>query len=452
MKKTAARNILFMTSAAPERAAFSTSEKRPPLGLGCLISVAREEGHKVYFSDEYLRESDILDNGFIQREEIDHIGIYSNTVCFQATLKMLEKIQRMREKGEWRGKILVGGPHTSVDDNGIPDFVDHVVIGEGEITIKKILSGEIKERTVVGEKVEDLDSLPRPAWDEFIHLPYDWSHSWHKIRPIYTMNTSRGCPFNCAFCSVKSIWGKTYRCMSAGRIMDDIKFMIRNYGAKGIYFREDHFTLSKERTIEFCELLLKENIEVDWMCETRVDQLGDYDYQDLMAKAGCKVFYVGVESGSPRMLEFYRKGETREQFIKAFDIAKRVGIKTYASFIVGFPTETDDDRRQTEELIRRIKPDYIGENVFVGLPGSELYDYIREKGLYEYEDENHILYPNGFRANVRKFYGSDQYFQVYSDDDDARSLSESRSNNAIVRLCRRMRDGLFSLADRVRKS
>ena len=106
--------------------------------------------------------------------------------------------------------------------------------------------------------------------------------------------------------------GKTYRYMSAERVVQDIEFMIKHHGARGIYFREDHFTLNKQRTIDFCESLLKKNIEIDWFCETRVDQLDDFEYQKLMKDAGCRVFYIGVESGSPRMLEFYKKGETRE--------------------------------------------------------------------------------------------------------------------------------------------
>jgi radical SAM superfamily enzyme YgiQ (UPF0313 family) len=132
-----------------------------------------------------------------------------------------------------------------------------------------------------------------------------------------------------------------------------------------------------------------------------------------MNDAGCRVFYIGVESGSPRMLKFYNKGETREQFIKAFEVAKKVGIKTYASFIVGFPEETETDIAMTEDLVRTIQPDHVGNNIFTGIPGSELYDYLRKHGLYEYEDENHILYPVGYRENVKKYYGDKPYYHVY---------------------------------------
>jgi len=407
-------NILFLTSAAPEKSGFFTTEKRPPVGLGYLMSVLKNAGHNIFFSDEYLKPSNILESDFLPRNMINCIGIYSNTVCYDSTLEMLNKIQVMRKMKKWSGKILVGGPHTSVGWGEIPDYVDGIVIGEGEVSLPKILSGEITDRVVFGEKLEDLDSLPFPAWEEFVYRSYDWSHPWHaSAYPLYPLVTSRGCPFDCTFCSVKAIWGKSYRYMSPERVVEEIQYLIRYYGARGIYFREDNFTLNKKRTIDICELLLKKGINIDWFCETRVDQLDDVEYQKLLFDAGCRVFYIGVESGSPKMLEFMKKGETREQFIRAIEISKQVGIKTYASFVVGLPHETEFDIEQTNSLIEIAKPDFVGRNVFVGIPGSELYEYIRDNKLYEYEDNKHILYPIGYKNNVRKYYGDAKQLDIY---------------------------------------
>ncbi|MGM0608821.1 MAG: B12-binding domain-containing radical SAM protein [Candidatus Muiribacteriota bacterium] len=405
-------NLLFLTSAAPEKAGFSTAEKRPPLGLATLMAVLKKDGHTIHFSDQYLQPTPILDGDFLRREKIDIVGIYSNTICYKSTLEMLNKLQKQRETKKWNGKIMIGGPHTAVGYKDIPDFVDHIVIGEGEISVKKIIDGKITDRIVYGEKVKDLDKLPMPAWEELIHRPYNYKMHWTNKFPVYTMNTSRGCPFKCTFCSVNAVWGSEYRYMAGARIVNDLEIMINYYGAKVIFFREDHFTLNKKRVVEFCESILKKNIKIDWFCETRVDNL-DYEYQLLMKRAGCKFFYIGVESGSQRMLDFYNKGETVEQFIKAFDIAKKVGINTYASFVVGFPTEKEEDKLATENLIKKIKPDFVGKNVFVGLPGSKLYDYLKENKLYEYEDEQKILYPIGFKENVKKYYGDKTNFDVY---------------------------------------
>ena len=277
----------------------------------------------MYFSDQYLKKTNILEEPtFLKQNKINIVCIYSNTICLESTLDIIGSLEDMRQSGTWIGKIMVGGPHTSVGLDSLPDCVDHIVIGEGDISLPKIIDGQVLDRVVKGEKVQDLDSLPMPAWEEFIHLPYDWGHRWLNTYPMYTMNTSRGCPFSCTFCSVNSVWGKSYRFQSPEKIIEQIEVLKKYYGAKCIYFREDHFTLNKNRVIEFCELLLKKEIDIDWICETRIDDLCDIEYQKTMKKAGCKFFYIGVESGSPRMLEFYKKGETREQFIEAFSISK----------------------------------------------------------------------------------------------------------------------------------
>jgi radical SAM superfamily enzyme YgiQ (UPF0313 family) len=403
-------NILMMTSAAPDYAPFSTSEKRPPLGLGFLISVLKQHGHNVHFVDNYLKPSHILDTDFLVRNRIEWVGIYANTICYQNMLTMLHKLQALRDKKIWPGKIMVGGPHTSVGLETIPDFVDHVVLGEGEVSILKIVSETA--RNIRGEKVQDLDTLPYPAWEEFIHRPYDWTSPWADNSPVYTFNTSRGCPFQCSFCSVSAIWGSTYRYMSAERVLDDLENMIRHYGLRVAYFREDHFTLNKKRTVEFCEGILHRDLEIDWICESRVDNFEDPKFVELLALSGCKALYIGVESGSPRILEFIRKGETVDQFIRAFDLIKKFGIKTYASFVVGVPTETEEDLRLTHELIQRIQPDFSSKNIYVGLPGSELYDYVRKHELYEYEDPSGILYLKGHDRQVDRFYEGNPCYKI----------------------------------------
>ncbi|MEW6380720.1 MAG: radical SAM protein [bacterium] len=406
------KNILLMTSPAPKFSPFSTKEKKPPLGLGFLMAVLKKDGHVIHFSDEYLRRSNSIESDYLQKNNIDYVGIYSNTVCFSETVKLLDKIQKLRIEKKWKGKLIVGGPHPSLMPHDFPDYVDHIVIGEGEKKIINIVEEQEKDRILYGERIEDLDSLPRPAWEEFIKLPYNWTDNFVNSHSVFTLNTSRGCPFGCKFCSVKGIWGKTYRTMSPARVFEDMIFLKKNYNAKCIYFREDNFTLNKKRIIELCNLLIKNNQKIDWLCETRADSLQDFEYVDLMARSGCKVFYIGVESGSQRMLDFVKKGETIQQFINAFDNARRAGIKTYASFIFGLPTETNEDIKLTKQLIKRIKPDFVGKNVFVGLPGSELYQYAKDHKMYEYEDEKGLLFLKGHNSRVNKYYRCNPYFKM----------------------------------------
>lgn len=399
-------NVLLVTSAAPEKSPFSTSEKRPPLGVGSLISTARARGHKVFFIDNYLAPSNFIADGFLQKNAIELVGISVNTICFRHARHMFEALHDLRIQGRWRGKIAVGGPHTSVAPYTIPEFVDFVVQGEGEEALSDILAGRAGERVIRQCKVKDMDSLPFQPWDIFTRLPYDFTCPWIELKPVYTMNTSRGCPFNCSFCSVGSIWGRQYTIFSAERIAAEIEYLMKHHNARGIYFREDNFTLNPRRTFEFCDTLLKRNIKISWACETRVDNLSE-DMIALMARAGCEAFYLGIESGSQRMLDFLNKSIRLEQVEKVIAWSKRHGIKTYCSLVAGIPGETYRDYRATVRLMKRAQPYDYAFNVYVGLADSPLYQHIRDNRLHEYEDDIGLLYLPGFDARVRFFYNQD---------------------------------------------
>lgn len=399
-------NILLTNSPAPVFSPFSTDEKRPPLGLGFLISVLKKAGHNVFFIDNYLDPSDFLKTDYLNKNKIDYIGFYINTVCLNESLDMLNQIQELREKRKWSGKIIVGGPHTSVELKTIPDFVDYIVQGEGEQAILDILLDNKTERIVKQGRCQKLDSLPFPAWDYFVNLPYDFTVEWFNQVPVFTMNTSRGCPFNCAFCSVSSIWGVKYFGFNAERIVKEIEYLIKNYQAQGIYFREDNFTVDKSRVKKICLLLLDKKINIKWACETRVDTL-DKELIKLMKKAGCQGFYIGVESGSQRMLDFLEKKTNLKQIEKVFQWAREVDVKTYASFMVGLPTETSEELQQTLDFSQKIKPDSTGFNIFVGIPESKLYHYVIDNNLYEYIDKRGLVYLKGHDKLVDRFYHGD---------------------------------------------
>lgn len=399
-------NILFVTSAAPGKSPFFTTEKRPPLGLGFLIAIARQKGHQVFFLDRYLQATPFIADNFLQRNRIEMVGIQANTICFRDSLRLIGDLDEQRRNKAWQGKIVVGGPHTAVAPETIPEAVDHMVVGEGETAFAEILDGQVRERIVRRERLRDLDALPFQPWDLFSRLPYDDSCPWMDARPVYTLNTSRGCPFDCTFCSVDSVWGKRYTYWSAERIIAESEYLARTHGARGIYFREDNFTLNAKRTEEFCRLIISRNLRINWACETRVDTL-NRDLVDLMAAAGCRAFYLGIESGSQRMLNALHKGISVRQIEQAVRWSQAAGIRAYCSLIAGTPGETFGDFRKTRRLMRRLKPYSHATNVFVGIPGSELYETIRRDHLYEFKDDIGLLYMPGFHVKCRYFYGMD---------------------------------------------
>ena len=409
------KRILLTTSAAPAQSPFSTGEKRPPIGIGFLISVLRNAGHEVFFIDNYLQPNDFLETNFFEENEIDYVGIYANTICFRDTLRMIYKLEHLRQTHQWNGKIIVGGPHTTVAWQTIPDFVDYIVQGEGERAILDIIDGKVTQRVVSYPRIENLDVLPMPAWDYFIDLPYDWSIKFFQNKPVFTMNTSRGCPFKCTFCSVGSVWGRRYTYFSAERIVSDIEHLIERYGAKGIYFREDNFTLNRERLRKFCNLVIEKGIKISWACESRVSNLSR-DLVEFMARAGANGFYFGVESGSQKILDFLHKDINVEQIKNAFKWCHELDVKAAASIIIGVPGETELDRQKTTELLEQIKPDVVWTNVFVGIPDSKLYRFALNNRLYEYIDDRGLVYLQGHNSRVHRYYkGSFNAYIPYSE-------------------------------------
>ena len=397
-------NILLTTSAAPAVSPFFTAEKRPPLGLGSLMSTLRHEGHNISFIDNYLKPSRFIEEGYLQNASIDYVGIHANTICYRDTLRMFHEIHELRRQGLWNGKVIVGGPHTSVAVETIPEFVDHIVQGEGERVLLNIVRGEACGRIIRSERMKDLDWLPFQPWDIFNRLPYDYTCPWMDIKPVFTMNTSRGCPFGCAFCSVGDIWGREYTYMSAERIISEIEYLVQNFGAKGVYFREDNFTLTSKRTLQFCENLMRKGIHIEWACETRVSDLTE-ELIELMSNAGCTALYLGVESGSQRVLDLLNKGVTLEQIENTLRWCSKYGVRAYCSLITGVPGETYADYLATKKLMKKLKPYSASYNVFVGIPTSPLYRHVLENKLYEHIDDIGLLYMPGYDVRARYFYG-----------------------------------------------
>jgi len=379
--------ILMLTTPIPKHLEKIFPERRIHLGVAYIVSMLEREGYDVDFIDFHILRKPLPD---ILKLKYDYVGIHSTTVCFSETLKILERLRRFRKKG-WNGKIIVGGPHTSVRLESIPDFVDYIVQGEGEYAVKDIIEEKVKSRVVHYPRINNLDELPRPAYHHFKKLPTcSWDYKMLGVKPIVTMNTSRGCPFACTFCSVPSIWGKKYTYHSAERIVEDIEYLMKNFNAKGIFFREDNFTLNKKRVFEFCNLILKKGIKIKWMCESRVDTLS-YEMLSLMKRSGCELIYIGVEAGTQRLLDILKKGITIEQVKKVCELCHKIGIKIHTSFLTNIPHETPLDRKKISELIKEIKPTSFRINLYRAEPGSELYNYIMKNKLYKGISKEGIL-------------------------------------------------------------
>jgi anaerobic magnesium-protoporphyrin IX monomethyl ester cyclase len=196
------------------------------------------------------------------------------------------------------------------------------------------------------------------------------------------MSIARGCPFNCAFCETKKMWGNTCRTFSPDRVVEEINYLIDKYNTKGIYFINDNFTIRKNETVEMCKLIRKNKLDIEWVCDTRVDLISRELLKE-MKMAGCKTIWFGVESGSPCIRRKLNLGVTLEQTAHAFKLCRKEGIQIACSFLLGTPGETVDDMQATFKFARKLDPDWCRFNIFIAVPGSVLYEEVMEKGLYD---------------------------------------------------------------------
>lgn len=234
-----------------------------------------------------------------------------------------------------------------------PEFVnrfnlfDFGVIGDGEITFldltKRILQGERVKGLFAGKRVKDLDLLPFPA-RHLIDLTkyYDEYYGYH----FATVHTTRGCPFNCVFCS-NPVTGREVRFRSPKNVVDEIEYVMAKSKAKYILFTDDTFTLNRKRSVILCNEILRRGLRISWGCETRAD-LVDESLLRLMHKSGCQLIAFGVESGNEELrMKVIRKRITNGQLFRAFRICHKLKIETAAYCMLGFPSETKQKMYET---------------------------------------------------------------------------------------------------------
>ncbi len=273
-------------------------------------------------------------------------------------------------------------------------IADLCIYGESDIVIDDIIRGEEKRGTAyfqgpefkVEENIviEDLDALPLPARNLLPNDKYRYVLLGDKVT---TMQTSRGCPYPCAYyCPYPLVQGRSWRSRSPAHVVREIEDIAANYRIDKILFRDATFTLDKERVRNICRLLAEKKINISWWCETRVDCV-DYELMRLMKEAGCRGMNIGVETGDPELMRKQAKvGLTIEKLNLIIKSARELKLKLHLLLMIGLPKETRASLYKTYRLIRDLKPESIGVCIVTPYPGTALYEQARQKGWIESED------------------------------------------------------------------
>ena len=385
----------------------------PLLGPVYLGTILKNRGHQVtvYKEDIFTPDYSKLD--------ADLIGISILTSTAKRGYQIARKFPRE--------KVIMGGVHASLVPAEASRFARQIVIGEAEEIIADIVEGRNREEIVHGKPVEDLDALPQP----------DFSLIKGFKTSIMTtpISTSRGCPFDCSFCSVTKMFGRKYRFRSAENVMGELTSLKANQ----FFFCDDNFTAHPKRTHKLLGLMLKEKIR-SWACQVRCDAARDNDLLSLMAKTGCKVVCVGFESINEKTLKAYDKKQTIDEIIHAIRSFHKRKIKIHGMFVLG----SDDDNAKTVwdtfKFAIKQKLDTIQMSILTPFPGTKVHEDLKsQKRIFSTDwdlyDGQHIVFsPKLLSARDLQSNVVNAYVKFYSLSSSFILLLKLHFRNALFRL------------------
>ena len=385
----------------------NTKYPQPPLGLASIAAVLEGENYQAEILDAnalQLSESEIAK----EIGNVDITGITAMTPFINSAIKVAKEIKKEKPGST----VIVGGVHVTVLPeetlSNVPE-IDIIVRGEGEKTVVELynaLKSGISLQNVRGityrdngriistpmrPPIADLDSLPFPAYHLLPLHRYKLHPPHGRKLPFMAMLTSRGCPYNCIFCS-KPIFGRKVRSQSPQRIATEVEYLEEKFKVKEIAFYDDIFTLDEKRIARLAEELKQRNLSLPWTCETRVDLVTE-ELLKAMKEAGCYMIAYGIESGNQTILDNLRKKITIAQVRKAIKMTHDIGIQSIGYFMLGSPGETPATIRQTIDFANYLTLDFAQFSVTIPFPGTDLYNLYLKQGIGN-ENWDNFIYAN----------------------------------------------------------
>ncbi|MEW5945691.1 MAG: radical SAM protein [bacterium] len=325
-------------------------------------------------------------------------GVTMMSVDYDAALRCAALIRAARRDAF----IFAGGAHPSIMTDELKDVpvFDCIFTGEAEASfprlVRRLADGDRPGRIVRGEPPE-LDAVPFADRDLFGPHEYPMKHM---PPPFITLIAGRGCRYNCNFCqpAERLIFGRRVRRRSPENVIAELKSLRDRYGFSSFLIHDDCLTEDAAWVESFCGLYRGEGFAQPFACQSRADHVARRrGVIETMRGAGLAWLIIGFESGSQRVLNFLRKGTTVKQNLEAARVCRELGIRVWANYMLGIPSETKEEAMETVRMIRTIAPDHHSPSFYTPLPGSDLFAYCLENGL------SRISSHGGYKRNP---YGS----------------------------------------------
>ncbi|MDO9577106.1 MAG: radical SAM protein [Candidatus Cloacimonadales bacterium] len=368
----------------------------PPLGLGYLSSYLQKHGIETIIIDalrDNISNDEVLSKIMVGKP--DAVGITCLTAFYNEVVDLSLKFKKQNIK------IIIGGVHpTFLPQQTLQESeCDFVILGEGEKALLKLLQNGLDNAEIPGvysladfsqddleivkaERIENLDELPFPDWEQIDPNSYPPAPHGALIKhyPVAPITTTRGCPYSCTFCASPGFYNRQIRFRSPENVIEEIKFLIKNFGVKEIHFEDDNLTLKRDHIEKICQLMIKNNIKISWACPNGIRADAVYESLiKLMKKSGCYLIAFGVESADPQILENIGKHESIETIENSINMAYRARLSCQGFFIFGLPGETKETLEKTINFAKKSKLDRAQFIILDVLPGSKLWNDLQGK-------------------------------------------------------------------------
>jgi radical SAM superfamily enzyme YgiQ (UPF0313 family) len=380
---------------------YQAQQPYAPLGTLYAAAYLRERGHHPALFDAMLAESVSGWSDALERHRPRLAAVYEDSFNYLSKMCLLRMREAALEMIDRAGRagvpvVISGSDATDHPEPYLRRGAVAVILGEGEITLAdladRLLSGAPIDdvpgiayldhscavgRTAARPFIKSLDELPFPAWDLVDVDRY--RQIWHQRHGFYSMNlaTTRGCPYHCNWCA-KPIYGQRYATRSVKAVVDEIAWLKHNFAPDHLWIVDDVFGLKPGWVEEFAALVNARDARVPFRCLMRADQV-TASVAKALAASGCRMLWMGAESGSQKVLDAMEKGLRVDDIRTANRFLKAAGIDVGVFLQFGYPGETWTDIEATLQLAREIEPADIGVSVSYPLPGTGFYDRVRQE-------------------------------------------------------------------------
>ena len=380
---------------------FQAQQPYAPLGTLYAAAYLRQRGHSVGLFDAMLAPSVDEWGVAIEQQRPRLAAIYEDSFNYLSKMCLLRMREAALEMIDHAARARVPIVVSGSDATDHPELylrrgAAAVIIGEGEITIadvadRLLANASIEDvpgiaylddvcsvrRTTTRPFIKSLDDLPFPAWDLVDIGRY--REIWYGRHGYHSMNiaTTRGCPYHCNWCA-KPIYGQRYATRSPSAVVDEIAWLKQHFAPDHLWIVDDVFGLKPGWVEEFASLVNARNARVPFRCLMRADQV-TASVANALARAGCRMLWMGAESGSQKVLDAMEKGLRVDDIRSANRLLKAAGIDVGVFLQFGYPGETWIDIEATLQLAREIEPADIGVSVSYPLPGTGFYERVRQE-------------------------------------------------------------------------